>query len=88
MTRLYFEPITVTCEGDRPRVFTWRRKAHPITGVLKRWIVRVDWWRQEVFRQYYKVECENLGVYEIYCEGGDGRSVKSTGRWFLERIYD
>jgi hypothetical protein len=79
MTRLYFEPIAVECEGDRPRAFTWRRKAHRITTILKRWIVCVDWWRQEISRQYYKVECENLGTYEIYRE---------RDRWFLERLYD
>ena len=79
MTKLYFEPITVECDGDRPRTFIWRRKAHPVTAVLKRWIVQVDWWRQEISRQYYKVECENLGTYEIYRE---------RGGWFLERLYD
>jgi hypothetical protein len=42
-------------------------------------VVRVDWWRQEIARQYYKVQCDNLGTYEIYQER-DG--------WFLERLYD
>jgi plastocyanin len=79
MTKLYFEPITVEREGDQLQSFTWRRHVHRITSVLKRWIVRMDWWRQEVSRQYYKVECENLGTYEIYCER-DG--------WVLERLYD
>ena len=62
-----------------PRSFVWRGKAHRITTILKRWIVRADWWRQEISRQYYKVECDNLGTYEIYQER-DG--------WFLERLYD
>ena len=79
MTKLYFEAITVECREGRPEAFTWRRQAHSITAVLKRWIVRVDWWRQEVSRQYYKVECDNLGTYEIYRE---------RDRWFLERLYD
>lgn len=79
MTKLYFEPITVECEGDRPQTFTWRNSVHRITTVLKRWIVRVDWWRQEVSRQYYKVECEGYGTYEIYQE---------RDLWFLERLYD
>lgn len=87
MTRLYFEPISVECEGDWPRTFIWRHKTHRIKAILKRWIVRVDWWHQDVgapprgcsFRQYYKVECENLGTYEIYRE---------RDRWFLERLYD
>jgi plastocyanin len=79
MTRLYFEPIAVECEGGRPRTFIWRDRAHRITTILKRWIVRAEWWRQEVARYYYKVECEGFGTYEIYSE---------RGGWFLERLYD
>ena len=79
MTRLYFEPIAVDCEGDEPRSFTWRRRGHRVTAVLKHWVVRVDWWRQEIARQYYKVQCEDMGTYEIYQE---------RDRWFLERLYD
>jgi hypothetical protein len=79
LTRLYFEPIEVDLADGQPRTFHWRRRPHRITSVLKRWIVRVDWWRQEVSRQYYKVECEGLGMYEIYRE---------RDKWFLERLYD
>lgn len=79
MTRLYFEPIDVTVTDGQPRSFRWRRQPHTVTAVLKRWIVRVDWWRHEISRQYYKVECEGLGTYEIYRE---------REGWFLERLYD
>ncbi|GAC1639130.1 MAG: hypothetical protein NVS4B2_28500 [Chloroflexota bacterium] len=79
MTKLYFEPIAVDYREGRPQAFTWRRNVHPITTILRRWIVRVDWWRQEVCRQYYRVECENLGTYEIYHDHSG---------WFLERLYD
>ena len=79
MTRLYFEPITVECTDGRPQTFVWRQRLHHVTTVLKRWIVCADWWRQEIARQYYQVECENLGTYEIYQE---------HDRWILERMYD
>ncbi len=135
MTKLYFEAITVVCRDDQPPhpvpadlavampvAFTWRRRVHHITAVLRYWVVQVDWWRsasgipregawmslgppaqtalerregesplgvtptatstaisQEVSRRYYKVECEDLGVYEIYRE---------RDQWFLERLYD
>lgn len=79
MTRLYFDPIEVTCEGGQLHSFIWRRRVHHIANVAKRWIVQADWWRQEISRQYYKVECVNGGTYEIYRE---------RDRWFLERLYD
>jgi hypothetical protein len=79
MTRLYFEPIEVSWEDGRLQAFTWRRRVHHITAVIKRWIICADWWRQEISRQYYQVECDNLGLYEIYSE---------QDRWFLERLYD
>lgn len=79
MTKLYFEPIVVEHNGPHLHAFTWRQRVHRITAILQRWIVRVDWWRQEIARQYYKVECDNLGTYEIYCE---------HDCWFLERLYD
>lgn len=79
MTRLYFEPIRVRCEGENPITFIWRQSRHRIIAIPRRWVVRIDWWRQEVIRQYYKVECEDLGTYEIYRE---------RGLWFLERTYD
>ena len=79
MTKLYFEPISVREENGNLLSFTWRRRIHRITVILKHWIVRVDWWRQEVSRQYYKVQCDNLGTYEIYRERDE---------WFLERLYD
>lgn len=79
MTRLYFEPIRVECDEAGPRQFIWRHHSHRVTVVRKHWIVRIDWWRQEVSRQYYQVECEYLGLYDIYRE---------RDRWFLERLYD
>lgn len=79
MTKLYFEAIVVECREGQPSAFTWRRNVHHIRTILKRWVIRVDWWRQEISRRYYKVECDNLGVYEIYRE---------RDRWYLERLYD
>lgn len=79
MTRLYFDPITVECRDGQPRTFVWRRTIHQVSTIAKRWVVRVEWWRQEVIRQYYQVECEGCGLYEIYRE---------RDSWFLERLYD
>ncbi len=79
MTKLYFDAIAVEYREDVPQSFTWRRKVHRVNTVLTRWVVCVEWWRQEVSRRYYKVQCDDLGVYDIYQE---------RDRWVLERIYD
>jgi hypothetical protein len=79
MTKLYFEPISVECRGERPHSFIWRDHVHHVSTILKRWVVRVEWWRQEVSRRYYKVQCDDLGIYEIYEE---------RSHWVLERLYD
>ncbi len=79
MTKLYFEPITVEFHNDHPRLFVWRKNIYRITAVLKRWMISVDWWRQEISRQYYTVECDDLGTYDIY---------RDTQGWFLERLHD
>lgn len=79
MTKLYLTPIEVDVRAGHPHSFVWQHRLHRITIVLKRWVVRVEWWRQEVVRQYYQVECEGQGLYEIYRE---------QGKWFLERLYD
>lgn len=80
MTKLYFQPIEVQCQGRDPAAFLWRGTKRRIQRVLNRWSLRTDWWRGKVVsRCYYKVECEDLGVYEIY--------QHETG-WVLERVYD
>lgn len=79
MTKLYLAPIEVDVRDNRPYAFIWQQRFHRVTAILKRWVVRVEWWRQEVVRHYYQVECEGYGLYEIYLE---------RGHWFLERLYD
>jgi len=59
-----------------PHTFTWRGTRHHIYRILNRWVVRTEWWRNEVARRYFKVECEGLGIYEIY---------QHESGWVLER---
>jgi len=76
------EPIAVTSETDgTPRAFEWRGRTNLITGVAKRWRVDVGWWRQRVWREYYKLYTRTGLLVIIYHD-------LLTGRWYLQRLYD
>jgi hypothetical protein len=47
--------------------------------MLNRWVVRTDWWRNEVAKRYFTVECQDLGIDEIY---------QHESGWVLARVYD
>lgn len=79
MTKLYHAPIEVETSDGQPHRFKWRNQWHEIKTIYGRSTVQSDWWRQEVNRAHYSIECEGLALYDIYRQG-DG--------WFLERVWD
>lgn len=79
MTKLYNALIEVETEGDLPRRFKWRNTWREVRAVYERSVLQADWWRQEVNRAHFSVECEGLEQYEIYRQGD---------QWFLERVWD
>jgi len=66
VSKLCLQPIAVECQGRTPHTFTWRGTRHRVARILNRWVVRTDWWRQEVCRRYFNVECDDLVIYDIY----------------------
>lgn len=79
LTRLYHTPIEVETVGDQPQRFKWRNRWREIKAVHERSVVQAEWWRQEVKRNYYSIQCEELEEFDIYRQGG---------QWFLERVWD
>lgn len=84
MTRVYNVPIEVECSESPtreqlPRRLRWRAGWRTICAVHECSLVQSDWWRQEVSRRSYTVECEDCELYDIYCQGD---------RWYLERVWD
>ncbi len=84
MTRLWSEgqPIIVDrTNGDAPARFTWLEQTHQVENITRRWRVDVDWWRERVWRAYYKLSTDTgllVIVYRDLLHGG----------WFLQRLYD
>jgi hypothetical protein len=79
MTKLYHAPIEVITSAGRPVRFFWRGRWHRITMVAERSLVQAEWWKKEVARAYYSIQCEGLEEFDIYRQGN---------QWFLERVWD
>ena len=60
MTRLWPEglPIDVQAIDGQPASFRWEGRRHAVRGVVDRWTIHDEWWRegQEVWRRYYQVQ--------------------------------
>ena len=56
-------------------------RAATIQAVARRWRVDQDWWRQRVWREYFKLTTRTGLLVIIY------RDLLS-GRWYLQRLYD
>jgi hypothetical protein len=84
MTRLWPEgnPIQVVSEADGlPRAFIWRGRRHIVAGIALRWRVRVDWWAEDVWREYVKLTTTDGLLCTLYRD-------LCTGEWFCARLYD
>jgi hypothetical protein len=87
------ESIEVTRdENDKSPVgFVWRDQSKTITKIISEW---QDWgfasgvhkadWRQRRHRNYFRVECDDGGTYEIYLD----RKTTGKSSWHLYRIID
>lgn len=79
MTKLYHSPIEVVIANNRLRRIRWRGRWHAVKTVRERSIVRAEWWKEEVNRTQYSIQCEDLEEFDIYRQGD---------RWYMERVWD
>lgn len=85
------EQIQVTLrEDDRsPVEFVWRGQPRKIKRIIAEW---QDWgfasgvtranWRQRHHRNYFRAECDDGKIYEIYLD----RKTPEGQAWFLYRV--
>lgn len=84
MTRLWTEgqAITVVSDGEKlPQRFTWRGQTHQVVEITRQWRIDMGWWRERVWRAYYKLNTDTGLLVVIYQD-------LSSGDWFLQRLYD
>jgi hypothetical protein len=73
----------------QPIEFIWRGEPKHIVQVISEWqdwgfaagVTKADW-RQRRHRNYYRVECDDGKVYEIY---RDRQDIENS-TWYLYRI--
>ena len=87
------EPIKVKQDKDSrlPVEFIWRGKPKIVTSVVSEWH---DWgfssgvhkadWKQRRHRNYFRVECDDNSIYEIYMD----RKTPEKPEWFLYSIIN
>ena len=84
MTRLWpeGEGIEVDVDGEgAPLSFAWRGYRHRVQGIAKRWRVDEGWWRNRVWREYFKLATADGLLVLLYRD-------LLTGDWRLQRLYD
>lgn len=84
MTRLWTEPVEIEVEAGgagQPLAFRWAGGAHQVSQIANRWRVHTHWWREEIWREYFKAVTKSELLYTLYHD-------LLAGHWYLERVYD
>jgi hypothetical protein len=84
MTRLWPDgsPIIITIgESGEPTHFTWQGQTHAVNHITRRWRINLDWWRQRIWRDYFKLTTQTGLLVIIYYD-------LQTRQWYLQRLYD
>jgi len=79
MTKLYHTPIEVVTADGLPSRFRWRGRWYAVRTVNEQSRVQAEWWKEEVSRTHYSIQCRDLEEFDIYRQGD---------QWFLERVWD
>lgn len=52
-------PIQINMDNDRPIILHENNTRYQVTQIQDTWIIQDEWWRQEMFRQYYYLLLDN-----------------------------
>jgi hypothetical protein len=84
MTRLWPDGTLIQVVQSSPELpgrFTWQGQIHPIEAISKRWRVQMEWWREGIHRDYFKLTTTTGLLVVIFHD-------LHTGHWYLQRLYD
>ena len=64
------EPVEVLCDGETPRVVTWRGQRIPVLRALGPERLSGDWWDDGYRRDYWRCE-STTGELTVYWDRAD-----------------
>ena len=64
-----------------PLQFTWDEQLHQVEDILDRWRIDQGWWRERVWREYFRLTTHTGLLAEIFHD-------LTTQYWYLQRLYD
>jgi hypothetical protein len=84
MTRLWPKGDLIKVLGEKegaPDRLIWQGQMHPIAHVTRRWRVQIEWWREPLWRDYFKLTTETGLLLIIYHD-------LHEDNWYVQRLYD
>lgn len=76
------EAVEVTMdELGQPIQVVWGGKRHIVQAIANRWRLDEAWWRERIWRDYFKVTTQAGALLILYRD-------LSSGAWFIQRLYD
>lgn len=81
MTKRREIPIAVMLRGKAPHLLAWGRRRARVEAILNAWRETGYWWEGEHEKEFYRVQCDGGGQYDIYRD-------RETGQWFLYRVLE
>jgi len=67
--------------GEPPVEFRWHHHRHRVQQVSDHWRIHLDWWGEEVWRDYWEVTTGSGLWCVLYHD-------LLADHWYLERIYE
>lgn len=64
-----------------PSRFNWRGATHEVSEITRYWRIDIDWWRERIWRAYFKLRTDSGLLVVIYQD-------LIEGEWYLQRLYD
>ena len=73
------QPAAVDADAyDQPAAMLLRGRLQPVVAIHDRWRIDDEWWRGEISRQYFVVECENGIRVTVFQD-------LVTGEWYTQQ---
>lgn len=83
MTHLWPDGQPIRVEADAlgvPRRFVWLGQTHTVEIVANRWRVDEGWWRERIWREYFKLATDTGLLVVVFRDLVDGG-------WYVQRVY-